>query len=113
MLRHGVATALGLRPIAAQPRGLAKSEVRGSEYQRAMSGTSTRIPASQFRASDLLFLGGAKGTRTPDPHTASVVRYQLRHSPMSCPSKLHHRQPSIKVAAQARSRPSEQAPWVP
>jgi hypothetical protein len=25
--------------------------------------------------------GGAKGTRTPDPHTASVVRYQLRHSP--------------------------------
>lgn len=24
---------------------------------------------------------GAKGTRTPDPHTASVVRYQLRHSP--------------------------------
>lgn len=27
-------------------------------------------------------LSGAKGTRTPDPHTASVVRYQLRHSPM-------------------------------
>ncbi len=26
-------------------------------------------------------LGGAEGTRTPDPHTASVVRYQLRHSP--------------------------------
>ena len=26
--------------------------------------------------------GGAEGTRTPDPHTASVVRYQLRHSPM-------------------------------
>jgi hypothetical protein len=25
---------------------------------------------------------GAKGTRTPDPHTASVVRYQLRHSPV-------------------------------
>ena len=24
---------------------------------------------------------GAKGIRTPDPHTASVVRYQLRHSP--------------------------------
>ena len=35
--------------------------------------------------------GGAKGTRTPDPHTASVVRYQLRHSPVKlCPSKLHH-----------------------
>src|SRR5438270_7937255 len=27
--------------------------------------------------------GGAEGTRTPDPHTASVVRYQLRHSPES------------------------------
>lgn len=27
-------------------------------------------------------MGGAKGTRTPDPHTASVVRYQLRHSPV-------------------------------
>jgi integrase len=26
--------------------------------------------------------GGAEGTRTPDPHTASVVRYQLRHSPL-------------------------------
>jgi len=28
------------------------------------------------------FHGGAEGTRTPDPHTASVVRYQLRHSPV-------------------------------
>ncbi len=46
------------------------------------------------------FICGAKGTRTPDPHTASVVRYQLRHSPVSifCASgatpcaerKLHH-----------------------
>lgn len=26
-------------------------------------------------------LCGANGTRTRDPHTASVVRYQLRHSP--------------------------------
>src|SRR5436190_3306480 len=25
--------------------------------------------------------GGAEGIRTPDPHTASVVRYQLRHGP--------------------------------
>src|SRR4051794_14984154 len=29
-----------------------------------------------------LEMGGAEGTRTPDPHTASVVRYQLRHSPL-------------------------------
>jgi hypothetical protein len=47
---------------------------------------------------------GAKGTRTPDPHTASVVRYQLRHSPKKlCPSKLHHRHPAFKVAGQAGS----------
>jgi hypothetical protein len=47
-------------------------------------------------------MGGAKGTRTPDPHTASVVRYQLRHSPKKlCPSKLHHSQDAFKVAAQA------------
>jgi hypothetical protein len=45
---------------------------------------------------------GAKGTRTPDPHTASVVRYQLRHSPEKlCPSKLHHCQEAFKVAGQA------------
>jgi hypothetical protein len=31
------------------------------------------------------FKGGAEGTRTPDPHTASVVRYQLRHSPLPHP----------------------------
>jgi addiction module HigA family antidote len=42
--------------------------------------------------------GGAKGTRTPDPHTASVVRYQLRHSPMWCQSKLHHAQLAFKAA---------------
>ena len=30
------------------------------------------------------FSGGANGIRTRDPHTASVVRYQLRHSPVAC-----------------------------
>jgi hypothetical protein len=34
--------------------------------------------------------GGAEGTRTPDPHTASVVRYQLRHGP------LHARSPGTR-----------------
>ena len=36
-------------------------------------------------ASSPLEMGGAEGTRTPDPHTASVVRYQLRHSPLPGP----------------------------
>ncbi len=31
--------------------------------------------------------GGAEGTRTPDPHTASVVRYQLRHGPARPPQQ--------------------------
>lgn len=38
---------------------------------------NTRTPVRVFHK------GGAEGTRTPDPHTASVVRYQLRHSPLS------------------------------
>ena len=32
---------------------------------------------------------GANGTRTRDPHTASVVRYQLRHSPLVDFSNVH------------------------
>src|SRR5919202_3903442 len=39
--------------------------------------------------------GGAEGTRTPDPHTASVVRYQLRHSPE--PARLLFSEPSATV----------------
>ena len=57
-------------------------------------------------------MGGAKGTRTPDPHTASVVRYQLRHSPVfvnarpvksvpSAKAKLHH----ARIWNQIRSSP--------
>jgi hypothetical protein len=39
-------------------------------------------PWSRFRCLTRAFVaGGAEGTRTPDPHTASVVRYQLRHGP--------------------------------
>ncbi len=41
------------------------------ELARRRSGAG--LPSEHF--------GGAEGTRTPDPHTASVVRYQLRHSP--------------------------------
>jgi hypothetical protein len=35
-------------------------------------------------------LGGAEGTRTPDPLHAMQVRYQLRHSPKLFPSESLH-----------------------
>jgi hypothetical protein len=53
---------------------------RGSQVTQR-GGKNARGPG--FRA----LHGGAEGTRTPDPHTASVVRYQLRHSPVTCPGK--------------------------
>ena len=34
-------------------------------------------------ASELQFLGGAEGIRTPDPLHAMEVRYQLRYSPVN------------------------------
>jgi hypothetical protein len=40
--------------------------------------------------------GGAEGTRTPDPHTASVVRYQLRHSPL-VPARSGVSEPSTTI----------------
>src|SRR5215217_7639118 len=44
--------------------------------------------------------GGAEGTRTPDPHTASVVRYQLRHSPL--PTRSGVSEPSTTIQAGRR-----------
>ncbi len=64
---------------------------------------NTLVNRAQRGDDELQFSGGAKGIRTPDPHTASVVRYQLRHSPKMCLSKLHHGLPAIKVAAQPAS----------
>jgi hypothetical protein len=54
-------------------------------------------------------LGGAEGTRTPDPHTASVVRYQLRHSP-KLPEKVI-KQPHRDLIE--RSRPWSVAAYWP
>ena len=45
-------------------------------------------------------MGGAEGTRTPDPHTASVVRYQLRHSPL--PTRSGVSGPDVTVQAGRR-----------
>src|SRR5215213_6366237 len=44
-------------------------------------------------------MGGAEGTRTPDPHTASVVRYQLRHSPL--PTRSGVSEPSATLQGRA------------
>jgi integrase len=48
--------------------------------------------------------GGAEGTRTPDPHTASVVRYQLRHSPLPDPVWCPSRGPMYRAARALRRR---------
>src|SRR5215218_9010542 len=48
--------------------------------------------------------GGAEGTRTPDPHTASVVRYQLRHSPL--PARSGVSEPGATVQA-GRTTPAQ------
>src|SRR4051794_30372586 len=57
-----------------------------------MNGES-RPPAGRAALSK----GGAEGTRTPDPHTASVVRYQLRHSPL--PTRSGVSEPSTTIQA--------------
>ena len=43
---------------------------------------------------------GAEGVRTPDPHTASVVRYQLRYSPV-----VLYKLPDVHGVARSRVRP--------
>ena len=58
-------------------------------------------------APELRFLSGAKGIRTPDPHTASVVRYQLRHSPLHRAGRRYTNQSSrFKTAPQGTSPPT-------
>ena len=63
---------------------------RADAGDRGRTATNCNQSCNQTNRDDLaggsspLEMGGAEGTRTPDPHTASVVRYQLRHSPKSC-----------------------------
>ena len=56
-------------------------------------------------ASSPLEMGGAEGTRTPDPHTASVVRYQLRHSPRSL--RTEGRSYTARAGLPNRGRPAD------
>src|SRR5687767_6879410 len=59
-------------------------------------------------------MGGAEGTRTPDPHTASVVRYQLRHSPLPTRSGVSGPWATVQAerspTAQGWRRPSRAPP---
>jgi hypothetical protein len=60
---------------------------RTTSRQLATKVAATRFADEELSASSPLEMGGAEGTRTPDPHTASVVRYQLRHSPSACAAR--------------------------
>src|SRR3954451_11136522 len=55
-------------------RPTTRPDSRGGTEER--QGKRRRTP--QVRGRDM---GGAEGTRTPDPLLAKQVRYQLRHSP--------------------------------
>src|SRR3954447_21199251 len=44
-------------------------------------------------------MGGAEGTRTPDPLHAMQMRYQLRHSPIASP---HRRSDNSRNTSQGR-----------
>src|SRR3954468_2147080 len=63
----------------------------GKGIQTATTIATTELVESAQDEESPAHKGGAEGTRTPDPHTASVVRYQLRHSPLRlglvCPSR--------------------------
>ena len=56
---------------------------------RPTSPQKQNCPAIRRGSFDFLILRGANGIRTRDPHTASVVRYQLRHSPLVDSSNVH------------------------
>jgi hypothetical protein len=85
----------GLRNPSAKPRHPTSATIAagGTTATRGFRGLGPRSrhderPRSALSADkDLSNSRGAEGTRTPDPHTASVVRYQLRHSPLPVPGR--------------------------
>ena len=52
-------------------------------------------------------MGGAEGTRTPDPLHAMEVRYQLRHSPFVAIAKRRSTAGSSQCSLANRAKPSE------
>jgi integrase len=68
---------------AVEPAPTAQQKPTRSRKKRIATKTATKKDeGSRSESESPGQKGGAEGTRTPDPHTASVVRYQLRHSPV-------------------------------
>ena len=58
------------------------SRLQNTGKHRAVLNFGKEKPPEPGRSPEFQrFLGGAEGTRTPDPLHAMQVRYQLRHSP--------------------------------
>ena len=79
---------IGVRWWSENPDPISRRENGSSSFapvwrRNAGNGEGRR---AHYGSSAAFFSSGAEGTRTPDPHTASVVRYQLRHSPDRCPT---------------------------
>src|SRR5215218_728359 len=78
-----MSTISGSRFVKDQPRShMAALLLAGKGRQTAPTIATTETVDSGRDEESPTQMGGAEGTRTPDPHTASVVRYQLRHSPL-------------------------------
>jgi hypothetical protein len=60
----------------------------------------------RYQALCLIRVGGAEGTRTPDPLTASQVRYQLRHSPKMLAHATRQRAELVAMLSLAGWRPA-------
>src|SRR3954463_6151221 len=76
----------------------------GKGWQTATRTATTQMVESAQDEESPAQMGGAEGTRTPDPHTASVVRYQLRHSPL--PTRSGASEPWATVQGRG-ARPTE------
>ena len=95
--------------VAARLNGHAPGEgARGGHAapQRAAEPRERRRPLTRLAGQRPCVAGGAEGTRTPDPHTASVVRYQLRHSPAAPTCRAGSPYRSRVRARRRQSRPA-------
>jgi integrase len=87
------------------PNGPTRTPViEGGLQPVATKDATKRISDDLVTGSVPANMGGAEGTRTPDPHTASVVRYQLRHSPKPAPNT------SLGPTSNATRRPGGRLP---